>query len=90
MRRICPKPAAKRSNKKEHGADPVGRSCKKRQESRMSLKTNRRWMRAVLREVETAEVAMPWQRGTRRAEMLSRRETAKRLEAQTARAVAAR
>lgn len=39
----------------------------------MTPKTNRRWMQTALQGAATAGVAMPWQRGLRRAAMLARR-----------------
>ena len=42
----------------------------------MTLKSNRRWMRTALQGAAAPQVAMPWQRGPRRAEMLARRKLA--------------
>lgn len=43
----------------------------------MIAKTNRRWMQAALTAAAKNDVQMPWARGSRRAEMLARREAAK-------------
>ena len=42
----------------------------------MTLKSDRRWMLAALRGAAAPQIAMPWQRGPRRAEMLARRKPA--------------
>ncbi|WP_444430406.1 hypothetical protein ACTTAM_03880 [Rhodobacter capsulatus] len=39
----------------------------------MTLKPTPRWMQTALDSAAKASVAMPWQRGARRAEMLARR-----------------
>ncbi len=39
----------------------------------MTTIKNRRWMKSALAEATKCEVAMPWARGPRRAEMLARR-----------------
>ncbi|KQB15482.1 hypothetical protein AP071_14060 [Rhodobacter capsulatus] len=46
------------------------------QESRMTLKPTPRWMTTALEGAAKASVAMPWQRGARRAGMLARRKAA--------------
>ena len=55
----------------------------------MTLKPNRRWMLTALEGAASPEVAMPWQRGPRRAEMLARRKPAPVVEATKRPAVAA-
>ncbi|ADE86533.1 hypothetical protein [Rhodobacter capsulatus] len=42
----------------------------------MTLKPTPRWMQTALDSAAKASVAMPWQRGARRAEMLARRKGA--------------
>ncbi|MBZ4023232.1 hypothetical protein CKO11_12265 [Rhodobacter sp. TJ_12] len=39
----------------------------------MTPQTNRRWMRAALEGSAKCDIAMPWGRGGRRAQMLARR-----------------
>jgi len=48
----------------------------KQQESRMTLKPTPRWMKTALEGAAKTTVAMPWQRGAHRAEMLARRKAA--------------
>ena len=53
-----------------------GIAAQEPQESRMTLKPTPRWMQTAVEGAAKASVAMPWQRGARRAEMLARREGA--------------